>query len=217
MHFSLLYSPKQISCEQVTNSMKEFWDDRYKQEEYIYGKTPNNFFKNEIDKLKAGQLLLPAEGEGRNAVYAAKKGWKVSAFDISEKGKEKAIRLANKNNVVINYTVESILEITYPDEQFDCAGILFVHLPPEIRRDAYIKLIKKVKKGGSVIIEVFSKKQINYNSGGPGNIDMLFDISELEEIFGTLSEIKFEEKEVDLDEGPYHQGKAVTIRGVGIK
>ena len=55
--------------------MKEFWDTRYAEIDFAYGKTPNTFFKDSIDKLTPGKLLLPADGEGRNAVYAATKGW----------------------------------------------------------------------------------------------------------------------------------------------
>ncbi len=91
--------------------MKEFWNDRYSSEEFIYGKEPNKFFKSEIDKLLPGKLLLPCEGEGRNAVYAAKLNWTVDAFDQSEKGKEKCEALADENNVSINYTVADAIEI----------------------------------------------------------------------------------------------------------
>ena len=61
--------------------MKEFWNERYSQEAYAYGTEPNAFFKSRIDQLSPGKLLLPAEGEGRNAVYAATKGFEVSAYD----------------------------------------------------------------------------------------------------------------------------------------
>ena len=50
--------------------MKDFWNERYDEESYAYGNSPNVFFKQQLDKLKVGSLLLPAEGEGRNAVYA---------------------------------------------------------------------------------------------------------------------------------------------------
>ena len=63
--------------------MKEFWNQRYSDSEYAYGKKPNRFFKREIDRLNPGSLFLPGEGEGRNAVYAATKGWNGHALDSS--------------------------------------------------------------------------------------------------------------------------------------
>ena len=54
--------------------MKEVWDERYAEPDYVYGKAPNKYFKEKIDEIQIGEILFPAEGEGRNAVYAAKKG-----------------------------------------------------------------------------------------------------------------------------------------------
>ncbi|HRP00579.1 MAG TPA: hypothetical protein PLN54_14190, partial [Flavobacteriales bacterium] len=65
--------------------MKEFWDERYGAEEYAYGTAPNAWFAEQLKGLMPGSLLLPAEGEGRNAVPAARLGWKVTAFDLSER------------------------------------------------------------------------------------------------------------------------------------
>ena len=60
--------------------MKEFWNSRYQEKEYAYGLEPNLFFKSELIKLIPGKALFPAEGEGRNAVFAAKSGWEVTAL-----------------------------------------------------------------------------------------------------------------------------------------
>jgi hypothetical protein len=48
--------------------MKEFWNERYANEEYAYGEEPNEFFKQELARLQPGRILLPADGEGRNGV-----------------------------------------------------------------------------------------------------------------------------------------------------
>lgn len=76
--------------------MSQFWNERYSQAEYVYGETPNVFFEAQLDKLSAGTIILPCEGEGRNAVYAASQGWEVKAFDASEAGQKKALLLAEK-------------------------------------------------------------------------------------------------------------------------
>lgn len=76
--------------------MSQFWNERYSQAEYVYGETPNVFFAAQLDKLSAGTIILPCEGEGRNAVYAASQGWEVKAFDASEAGQKKALLLAEK-------------------------------------------------------------------------------------------------------------------------
>jgi len=85
--------------------MKEMWNQRYAAKDFSYGTEPNRFFKDWIDKYPAGEILFPAEGEGRNAIYAAKKGWEVTAFDFSGEGKRKAVQLAEIEKVKIDYKV----------------------------------------------------------------------------------------------------------------
>lgn len=74
----------------------DFWDERYSRDEFIYGEQPNEYLKQKLAQLAPGKALFAAEGEGRNAVFAAKSGWIVSAFDQSEAGKTKAKLLAEK-------------------------------------------------------------------------------------------------------------------------
>src|SRR5260221_535479 len=81
------------------------WNDRYSKDEFAYGVQPNNYLKEQVEKVSVGTILFPAEGEGRNAVFAAKLGWSVSAFDISVEGKNKAVRLAEANKVTLDYQV----------------------------------------------------------------------------------------------------------------
>ena len=92
------------------------WDDRYRTEEFAYGEQPNNYLKEQLEQLNPGTILFPAEGEGRNAVFAAKLGWKVSAFDISAEGKNKAIQLAESNQVSIDYQVVELQHFDYQAE-----------------------------------------------------------------------------------------------------
>ena len=93
--------------------MHSFWDSRYNTDQFVYGKEPNRFFASELDKLPAGRLLLPGEGEGRNAVYAAKMGWEVDAFDQSRIGSEKALGFALEQGVHINYQVCDLEGFTF--------------------------------------------------------------------------------------------------------
>ncbi len=106
----------------------EFWNERFSTDKYIYGKNPNKFFKEQIDKLKPGRLLLLGEGEGRNSVYAAIKGWEVDAVDFSQTAKEKALKLAKKNNVNINYTISNLTDFIPRENCYDANWFNF-HSP----------------------------------------------------------------------------------------
>ncbi|PKD16172.1 methyltransferase [Salegentibacter salinarum] len=202
--------------------MKEFWNERYADADYVYGKAPNEYFKEKIDEMQPGKILLPAEGEGRNAVYAAVLEWEVSAFDISIKGKEKALKLAQTENVEIDYKVGGLPQLDYKEEQFDCIALIFAHFS-EDKKDNYLKRFKQLLKGGGVIIfEAFSKEQIdiqkdNPKSGGPKNAEMLFSKEELQTCFSGYEFEEFEDLITELSEGKFHQGKAAVIRFVARK
>ena len=192
--------------------MKEFWNERYAADEYIYGKEPNKFFKSQIDSLKQGKILLPGEGEGRNAVYAASLGWQVLAYDQSEKGRSKALQLAEEKEVTIDYRIGSILDIHVEKGSVDAIGLVYFHLVQEARKRYHAYLADILAPGGMIILEVFSKKQINNDSGGPKDLDLLYSLDDIIQDFDGLEHVYAAEETVNLSEGPFHQGKADVIR-----
>jgi 2-polyprenyl-3-methyl-5-hydroxy-6-metoxy-1,4-benzoquinol methylase len=206
----------------MNESWLERWNDRYSKEEFAYGKEPNNYLKEQLEKLSPGTILFPAEGEGRNAVYAANLGWKVSAFDISMEGKNKALRLAQASNVAIDYQVGELHMLEYNLEQFDVLALIYAHFPADIKSPYHRTLDKYLRKGGSVIFEAFSKTHLDYIArnekvGGPKDIAMLFSTDEIASDFPNYDVVELEEKEIELKEGQFHNGKGSVIRFVGRK
>jgi len=197
--------------------MNNFWDKRFSTKEYVYGTEPNDFFREQLKELAPGKILFPAEGEGRNAVYAATKGWEVYAFDPSIEGKKKAEKLAESKNIKINYQTSDYEKIQFNANFFDCMVLIFAHMPPLKREHYHRKLSGFLKPGGTLILKGFSKNQITKNTGGPQNIDMLFSREELSNDFRNYSKLKIEEKEIDLNEGIYHDGIASVIQLIGIR
>ena len=196
--------------------MKEFWNEKFGQSTYIYGKAPNVFFAEQLNSLPKGKLLLPAEGEGRNAVYAALKGWKVLAFDYSKEGKNKALNLAKEYEVEIDYQVHDAIDFNNTDE-YDAIALVFAHFTMEERIAVFEKLEKSLVPGGSLIIEVFSKNQIGRESGGPKSLDLLYSKDEIVSLFPSLEFTVLEEAKVTLNEGYFHNGEAAVIRAVARK
>lgn len=197
--------------------MKDFWNKRYAANEYAYGIEPNVFFKTQLEALPKGKILFPAEGEGRNAVYAAQKYFEVYAFDSSSEAKIKAENLANHRNVSLNYAISSIEAINYPKNYFDGIVLIFAHFPTQLRKEFYKKMMIYLKPNGFVIFEAFSKEQIDYTSGGPTNVEMLFSEEEIKTEFPGINFTFLETIEVNLNEGPFHQGKASVVRFIGTK
>lgn len=193
-----------------------FWDQRYAENETVYGNEPNQFFKQFIDKKKPGSILLPAEGEGRNAVYAASKGWKVNAFDFSKVAREKALELARRKSVHINYDVIAIDQFKAV-EQYDAVALIYVHLPPETRVAFHQEILKAIKPGGFVLLEAFSKEQLELESGGPRDATLLYDAPSLCKDFQSLHMMTCHQKDLELDEGAFHKGPANVLRLTGQK
>jgi len=196
---------------------KEMWDQRYADEEYVYGTTPNEFFKQELDKLAPGKILIPAEGEGRNAVYAAENGWDVWAFDQSEEGMKKALRLASRRNVTIEYHLQDFETIECPDNYYDAIALVFVHSHQLKRQAIHRNLIRFLKPGGTLILIGYSKEQLHYGSGGPKEESMLFSLDEVKDDFSRLNIISLVKLETQMDEGNFHRGKASVIQLVVAK
>jgi len=194
--------------------MQQFWDQRYQETEYVYGEAPNAYFKAFIDTLKPGTLLLPAEGEGRNAIYAASRGWVVEAFDYSTVAREKALKQAAAKGVKIRYDLQDITQFK-ASKQYDMVALLYVHLPAAQRQIFHTAMYKSIKPGGFLLLEAFAKEQLGLNSGGPKDAALLYDAPSICSDFPFLHQLSCEQKEVNLDEGPFHQGKAALLRLTG--
>ena len=193
------------------------WNERYKNPEFQYGMKPNEYIKQQLDQFPLGRILVPAAGEGRDAVYAAKLGWEVYAFDSSEKAQEKALRFASIEKIQIHFSCEDATKIKYPIESFDVIALTYFHLPADIRKTFHQQCIKWLKPGGSIILEGFNKKQLGNTSGGPKDINWLFDDQILLDDFNDLQIIELTQKQRILNEGPLHQGLAEVIQFYGKK
>jgi hypothetical protein len=204
---------------QYTDSMSQYWNERFSSPEYRYGEQPNVFFAEQLGKLKPGKVILACEGEGRNATWAAAQGWETHAFDGSEKGREKALLLAARKGVTFDYRVEDAVTVDYPKHSVDAVAFVFAHFPSAIRQGIHRKAITWLKPGGYMILEGFNPLQLqNGNtSGGPQEMDMLYTEAMLQDDFRGLKPELLLLVKTSLDESPLHQGMADLIRFVGIK
>tara|TARA_R100000935_G_scaffold54610_1_gene83685 strand:- start:165 stop:770 length:606 start_codon:yes stop_codon:yes gene_type:complete len=195
---------------------KDFWEERYSEQDYVYGEHPNVFFQSELEKLEPASILLPADGEGRNSVFAAKKGWQVTAFDLSKAGKEKADKLAKKNEVEINFEVTTAKEFE-SNKRFEAIALIYAHFNAEERPAIHKRLLQFLKPGGILIFEAYSKNQLYYSSGGPKDVKMLFSNEEIRSEFKGLNIEYLEELKIEQQEGKYHQGESSVMRMLGRK
>lgn len=202
--------------------MKEFWDSKYASSTYVYGTQPNEYVKDAISKnILSGRVMFPAEGEGRNAVYAAQQGLQVVAFDQSTEARLKALRLAADKSVEIEYLTGEFTKIPLTGT-FDGAVLTYAHFPPHLRAQYHQHVAQYIKSGGVIVLEAFSKAHTKYQQqnpsvGGPQNIDMLYTTEIMLNDFPEFAPLQIEETDVPLSEGIGHNGTASVIRFIGIK
>jgi SAM-dependent methyltransferase len=201
-----------LNLQNKRTTMVDIWDQRYAVENYVYGKEPNEWFVEKLKIFKPGKLLLPAEGEGRNAVWAASNGWNVTAFDHSTEAKAKALKLAVDRGVKFEYLIKDLRCFRAEEHSFDAIGLIYVHMPSSFRKDVHEDLIKLLKPGGCLVFEAFTKSQLNHKSGGPSDPDMLYEPEEIREDFNALKILEFHSIKLHLHEGELHKGIADVVR-----
>lgn len=194
--------------------MKEFWDKRYSEIGDVYGEFPNQILKTFVDGLEKGKVLLPGEGEGRNAIYLAQHGWQVEAFDYSPIAKKNTVKKANSLGLEIIYNVSSVEDFE-PDSKYDLIALVYLHLEPQSRVAFHKKIQKLLRPNGFVFIQAFAKEQIGLNSGGPKNEMLLYSVEDLKSDFKELNIIKLQQQQIELNEGIFHTGIAENITFIG--
>lgn len=191
------------------------WDRRYDQETYYYGFAPNHFVGEELRRLPPGRGLFLAEGEGRNAVFAAGLGHRVTALDSSWVGQQKAQRLAAERGVELDYRLADLAADPWAGGDFDFVVLCFAHLPPEAMARVHAGAVQSLRPGGRLIHCSFSTAQFGRPSGGPPRLDWLHEVAVLREQFAGIDFALAAEREVDLNEAEGHRGLAMVIEIAG--
>lgn len=188
------------------------WDERYSEEEYIYGTQPNDFLASVAAKIPPGEILSLAEGEGRNAVYLASLGYRVTGVDGSAVGLAKAQTLAAERGVSIITIQADLGRFTIEPNRWHGIVALYCHLPSVVRGPLYRAAVRGLKPGGVFVLEAFSKEQLAYGTGGPPSLDMLMSLDELREDLVGLTLTHAVKIEREVREGSKHTGLASVIQ-----
>ncbi|SNB46741.1 cyclopropane-fatty-acyl-phospholipid synthase family protein [Geobacter sp. DSM 9736] len=188
------------------------WDQRYATAEYVYGTEPNAFLVEVRDSIPQGRVLCLAEGEGRNAVYLARRGCSVLAVDSSPVGLAKAERLAVEHGVKIETVCADLAAFDPGEGQWDAVVSIFCHLPQHLRRELHRKVVKGLRSGGVFVLEGYTPAQLKLRTGGPPTEDMMMTLADLKE---ELAELQFEhgtELEREVVEGTLHTGRGAVVQ-----
>lgn len=197
--------------------MSTFWDQNFAVAGFKYGTAPNAFLVDQAHRFVAeADVLVPGDGEGRNSVWLAQQGHRLTAMDASAVGLQKANALAAERGVALQTVLGDLADWAPAAASFDAVVLTYVHLPPAIRQQAHRRLAAGLRPGGWLILESFHPAQLAHSSGGPKDAAMLYTPAMLSADFaGLLEETMAWEGETLLSEGPGHQGLAHVTRWTG--
>jgi SAM-dependent methyltransferase len=195
--------------------MNEFPEGKKENKEGPHYNQSCEFFRNFIKGIEPGRILLPAEGTGGNALFAAGLGWEVDAFDFSLDTRKKAIDLARKEGAGEGYFAGNIEFHELEENMYDVIALLFVDIKRHNRSFIHKKLITSLKNGGFFLVETIIQNREDGNHGG--NIDPRYDIDDLMNDFSSL-EIETLHEEIPSRDGDHSlPGQAGMLRLVAIK
>ena len=204
------------------------WNQRYAGEDFHFGTEPNDWLARHAGVWTPGQrVLCVADGEGRNSVWLARQGLRVEAFDVAETGLAKARRLARERGVDVSYVHADIDHYAWPDApvaegaqdaRFDGVAAIFVQFAhPELRARMFDRFVRALRPGGRLVLQGYTPKQLEYRTGGPGQVDHLYTEALLREAFAALDIEVLEAYDAEVAEGAGHRGRSALIGLVGRK
>lgn len=196
---------------------RNFWNQRYQQPGFAYGREPNDFLREQAAALVPGRALCLAEGEGRNAVHLAKGGHRVIAQDISSVGLQKAHDLATLHGVAIETLCCDLADWHSEPHSVDLVVAIWMHLPPQLRAAVHQQAVAALRPGGILILEAYTPRQLELGTGGPPVVELLVEPADLRQELTGLEMLHLEETRRLIHEGDYHQGESAVVQAVGRK
>ncbi len=192
---------------------KSFWNERYATDAYLYGTHPSGFLTEHAHRLAPGsQVLVPADGEGRNSVYLASLGHDVTATDISERALAKSRRLAEQEGVDVSFVEVDLQTWAWPSNAYDAVvGVFIQFAPPDFRAAMFAGMRDAIRPGGLVMLHGYTPRQIAYGTGGPPVVEHLYTEALLREAFDGWDIERLASYDRELSEGAGHSGMSALI------
>jgi SAM-dependent methyltransferase len=194
----------------------KFWDDRYAAHpEYLYGTEPSDFLAERYSALPpGGEVLCLADGEGRNGVFLATQGMRVTGVDSSAVGLAKAQRLATERGVSLDTVVADLATWELGDARWDGVVSIWAHLPAPIRATLHPRIARALRPGGVLLLEHYHPRQLGYGTGGPPDPTMMLTLEELDAAFPEWIRLHTFEGERVVVEGSGHGGKSYVTQAI---
>ncbi|MGE7438905.1 class I SAM-dependent methyltransferase [Kitasatospora sp. NPDC001175] len=154
------------------------WDQRYDSAELVWGSEPNRWVRKECQGLPPGRALDLAAGEGRNTLWLAALGWRVTAVDFSpvalERGRRLAERLPPAVAARVTFAEVDVRDYLPEPGGHDLVLIAYLHLFAEQRRTVLRRAAEALAPGGTLLVVGHDTTNLTEGSGGPADLAVLF-------------------------------------------
>ncbi|EIJ36857.1 MATE family efflux transporter [Thiothrix nivea] len=200
------------NARQAEQRRKAMWEERYATDEYLFGTEPNDFLREHAAELPVGDTLSIGEGEGRNAVFLAGLGHRVTALDASAAALEKARKLAREKQVDIETVHNNLDNYRFEARRWDTVVSIFCHMPVQMRRRLHQQVVKALRPGGIFILEAYTPAQLKYGTGGPPVEALMMNLASLREELKGLEFIHALETTREIHEGKWHHGMSAVVQ-----
>lgn len=165
-----------------------FWDERYRSAHSLWSGNPNRHLITEAEKLTPGTALDAGAGEGADAIWLARRGWLVTAVDISgvalERAAAHAAAAGDDVAKLIQWQSEDLLEWQPPERAYDLVNAQYLHLPTGLRRAVYARLAAAVADGGTLLIVAHHPLDLHTTAPRPQRPELFFTGDDLAADFG---------------------------------
>jgi SAM-dependent methyltransferase len=189
------------------------WNKRFSGDDFLFGREPNAYLVASAHHLPAGgRVLCVADGEGRNSVWLAQQGFQVDAFDIADAGVAKARQLAAAAGVQVQFEVADGDTRAWPADTYDAVVAVFVQFAdPDQRTRLFKHMVTTLKPGGTLLLQGYTPRQLDYKTGGPPILSHLYTEDLLREAFAGLHIVELRSYEADIHEGSGHHGRSALV------
>jgi SAM-dependent methyltransferase len=192
---------------------KEMWNERFSGDDYLFGTEPADFVMRHATRLAPAQSVLSvADGEGRNSVYLAGLGHRVTAMDGSEMGVAKAQRLAVERDVTVDFYVADIATWDWAATAYNAVlGVFIQFASPPMRADIFAGMKAALRPGGLLLLHGYTPEQLGYGTGGPRAIENFYTPELLSAAFADFEILHLKAYEAEISEGAGHKGRSALI------
>jgi SAM-dependent methyltransferase len=190
----------------------QMWNDRYAGPDYAFGTDPNEFVVEIVEEWDPGRALDLGSGEGRNAVWLARRGWDVTAVDVSAIGIAKAQDLAAAHGVDVEFIVADLADFVMQPAGFDLVLLTYIQVPGPLRAVIHRTATAALRPGGVLVLVAHHLDNLISGVGGPRSSAVLFTEEQIRDDFAALEIERCERAIRVVAEGTRHgPGEAIDL------